>query len=99
MVAIIHFFVGSIEVIIPVLAGKLSGHSASNLGFIQTLLGSGSVLMAMVISFYSIEGREVKLLFNSISSIGIIYLLIGGLGYTGAQSVFFFLLLFPAATK
>jgi len=55
MVAIIHFFVGSIEVIIPVFSSQLAGSGAKNLGYIQTFFGLGTVLTALMISFYNIR--------------------------------------------
>jgi hypothetical protein len=55
MVAIIHFFVGSIEVIIPVFSSQLAGSGAKNLGCIQTFFGLGTVLTALMIGFYNIR--------------------------------------------
>ncbi len=46
MVAVIHFFVGSMEVIIPVLADGLAGEGARNMGFMQTAFGAGAVYEA-----------------------------------------------------
>lgn len=43
MVGVIHFFVGSIEVIIPVLAVGLKGRGVQNMGFIQACFGLGTV--------------------------------------------------------
>jgi MFS family permease len=73
MVAIIHFFVGSIEVILPVLANRLPGEGAMNLGYLQAAFGFGAILMAFVISIYSINDREVKLLFLGVFMIGVSY--------------------------
>ena len=48
MVMVIHFFVGSIEVFMPVIADKISA-GPRTLGFFQAALGSGTIVMAMVI--------------------------------------------------
>ena len=47
MVFVIHFFVGSIEVAIPVIAGHLPGSGPANMGYIQTAFGTGAVIMAL----------------------------------------------------
>lgn len=48
MVMVIHFFVGSIEVFMPVIADRISA-GPRTLGFFQAALGSGTIVMAMVI--------------------------------------------------
>ena len=78
MVAVIHFLVGSVEAVIPVLATQLTGGSAQNIGFIQTAFGFGSVLAALAISIRSIHGREVGFLFGSVGCMGAVFLTISG---------------------
>jgi DHA3 family macrolide efflux protein-like MFS transporter len=94
MVAIIHFLVGSVEAVIPVLATMLKGGSAENIGFIQTSFGIGSVLAAFIISIRSINGREVGFLFGSVCCMGMVFLMIGGVFAVGARFVGFFLFFF-----
>lgn len=94
MVGIIHFFVGSIEVLIPVLANSLTGKGAENLGFIQTALGVGAVLMALVISIRTIDGKEVRYLFSSVFLIGLGFIFTGVLFFAGIVVVIPFLLVF-----
>jgi MFS family permease len=84
MVAIIHFFVGSIEVIMPVLSNQLAGIPAKNLGYMQTFFGLGTVLMALTISFYNIDGREIGFLFGSVGAFGSVCLVIA---YTGSAGI------------
>lgn len=79
MVGVIHFFVGSIEVIMPMLASSLSipgaEEGAKNLGFFQACFGCGAIVMATVLSFKAINGKESKVLFGSVFLIGVLYIL------------------------
>ena len=94
MVAMIHFLVGTVEAVIPVLATRLGGGGAENIGYIQTAFGAGSVTAAFVISIYSIRGREVGFLFGSVGCMGAVFLIIGGVFSAGWRSVGVFLLFF-----
>ena len=94
MVGVIHFFVGSIEVIIPVLATNLSGGGAENIGFIQTCFGLGTVVAALIISIRNINNKETLFLFGSVFLIGGVLLAISGLHFWGMRSVFPFLVFF-----
>ena len=73
MVGAIHFFVGSIEVVMPVAAISLSGNGAQNLGFFQTSLGLGAIVMAMILSVKAFSGRESRVLFGSVFLVGILF--------------------------
>lgn len=94
MVAVLHFFVGSIEVIIPVLASSLPGTGAKNLGYIQTAFGIGAVFMALIISIYNIDKREMKFLFSSIFLVGLGYIILSFLSLIGIGVVIPFLSVF-----
>jgi MFS family permease len=94
MVAIIHFFVGSIEVLMPVFSTLLTGTASKNLGYIQTFFGLGTVLMALIVSFYNINGKEVGLLFSGIGAFGSVCLVIAYLSATEINNVLFYLGLF-----
>ena len=94
MVGVIHFFVGSIEAIVPVLAIDLKGGGAQNIGFIQTSFGLGTVLAALLISIRSINNREVAFLFGSVFLIGLILVLISGMHISGVRMIMPFLVFF-----
>ena len=96
MVGIIHFFVGSIEAIIPVLATNLSGDGAKNMGFIQTCFGLGTVIAAFIISIRNINNKESLFLFGSVFFIGVVLLVLSGLHLLGIRNVFPFLAFFLA---
>ena len=96
MVGVIHFFVGSIEAVIPVLASDLDGNGAQNIGYIQTCFGLGTVLAALYISVRNINGQEARYLFGSVFLIGLCLLLIAGIYWAGFRIVFSFLALFLA---
>ena len=74
MVMIIHFFVGSIEVFMPVIADAISEDGARNLGFFQAAFGLGTIIMAIVLSIRSISGKEKSTLFESVFLIGLLYI-------------------------
>ena len=94
MVAVIHFFVGSIEVLMPVFSTQLAGTASKNLGYIQTFFGLGTVLMALIISFYNISGKEVRLLFGGIGAFGTVCLIIAYFSAAGLNNVLSYLGLF-----
>jgi len=85
MVFIIHFFVGSIEVSIPVIANLLPGKGPVNMGYIQTAFGGGAVIMALLLSYVSITNRESFMLFVAVAFIGLFLFLIGLSGFVTAH--------------
>ena len=85
MVMVIHFFVGSIEVFMPVIANALSDDGARNLGFFQTAFGVGTIMTAVILSVKDISGKEKFTLFGSIFLIGLLY--IAGSFFTGSEAV------------
>lgn len=73
MVMIIHFFVGSIEVFMPVIADQISGNGPKTLGFFQAAFGGGTIAMAFVLSLVSAFGQERISLFSSTFFIGMVF--------------------------
>jgi MFS family permease len=96
MVGVIHFFVGSIEVIIPVLATDLSGKGPENIGYIQTFFGLGMVITAFILGIKSIAGREVRFLFGGVFLIGLLLFIMGGIHTSGIRAILPYLILFLA---
>ena len=96
MVGVIHFFVGSIEAVIPVFATGLAGKGPENIGFIQTCFGLGTVLAALFISIRNLNDKEAVLLFSSVFLIGLFLILIGTIHMAGIQNVLAFLVFFLA---
>jgi len=96
MVGVIHFFVGSIEAVIPVFAMDLKGGGAENIGFIQTFFGLGTIIAALFISIRNINGKEIVFLFGSVFIIGFLMLLISSIHLAGQRTVMPFLFLFLA---
>ena len=72
MVCLIHFFVGYIEVFIPVIALSFKENGPQALGFFHTSFGFGTILITFVLSIKAISWDEVKVLFTSVFLIGII---------------------------
>jgi MFS family permease len=96
MVGVIHFFVGSVGAVVPVLATSLNGEGAENIGLIQTGIGLGTVLAALLISLRNIKAREALILFGSVFGIGLSLLVIGGMHLAGIRLVVPFLWVFLA---
>jgi len=95
MVGVIHFFVGSIEAVIPVFAADLNGDGAQNIGFIQTCFGLGTVAAALFISVRSISNHKDALrLFGSVLIIGAVLLIMAAINTAGIRSLMPFLALF-----
>lgn len=94
MVAMIHFFVGSIEAVIPVMAAGLTGNGAANLGFIQTAFGLGTVAAALALSVQKMGTREVNTLFGSVFFIGLLLLTMGILHTFGVRKLGLYLTFF-----
>ncbi len=85
MVLLIHFFVGSIEVFMPVIAESVSENGAKTLGFFHAFFGMGSILMAVVFSIKEISGKEKPVLFGSVFLIGLLFA--AGSFFNGSEPV------------
>ncbi len=70
MVTAIHFFVGSIEVFMPVIANQLSSRGAETLGVFQAAMGAGPLMMALVLTRLPVAGKEKRTLFSSVIIMG-----------------------------
>lgn len=73
MVMLIHFFVGSIEVFMPVIADAVFQDGAKSFGFFQAAFGLGTIIMAVVLSIKPIFKNEKTGLFVSVFCIGGLY--------------------------
>ena len=94
MVGAIHFFVGCIEVAIPILATNLNGEGARNIGYLQTFFGTGMIISALLLSIINITGREARFLFGGVFCIGLVMLLASLIYLSGVRGVVAFMLLF-----
>lgn len=100
VVAILHFFVGSVQVIMPVFAVTLQGNGAQNLGYLETFYGMGVILTGFLLSLISINHKEKKFMYRSICLIGLIYSVFGILSNSGIRNIvpyFFVFFLMSAA--
>lgn len=77
IVAIVHFFVGAFQVAIPTLAVSLQGSGAQNLGLLETSFGLGAVGAGILLSTVKLNNKEEKVIFLSITLIGVFYFIIG----------------------
>jgi len=94
MVGVIHFFVGWIEVVIPILATGLDGYGARNIGYLQTFFGLGMIMTALLLSVINIGGREARFLFGGVFGIGILMVLTSLVYVSGVRGIVAFMLIF-----
>jgi len=93
MVMVIHFFVGSIEIFMPVIANAISDDGAKNLGFFQTAFGVGTIIMAVILSIKNISGKEKFTLFGSVFLIGVLYIAASFFAGKGAVITWLYLIM------
>ncbi len=95
MVLVIHFFVGSMEVFMPVMADTVSSDGAGTFGFFQTAFGLGTVIMAIFLSIRTISGKEERTLFGSVFIIGLLFSGTGIIkGRENAMIIFYLFMIF-----
>lgn len=94
VVALVHFFVGSVQVIIPVLSEKLPGNGAENLGYLQTFFGLGVVVASLLLSIRKRKSREEKFIFLGITAAGLVYLICGIFLKLGTGGILPYLIVF-----
>jgi MFS transporter, DHA3 family, macrolide efflux protein len=76
IIALLHFFIGSIEAFFPIIAKEMGGNGPQNLGYLQTSLGIGIIISSAVIGWINFQKNESLTLFLAIFVIGLIYILI-----------------------
>jgi MFS transporter, DHA3 family, macrolide efflux protein len=76
IIALLHFFIGSIEAFFPILAKEMGGNGPQNLGYLQTSLGIGIIISSAVIGWVNFQKNESLTLFSAIFVVGLIYILI-----------------------
>lgn len=94
VVAILHFFVGSVQVIMPVFAISLKGNGAQNLGYIESFYGTGVILTGFLLSLISITNKVKKFMYGGICFIGLIYIAFGTLSNSGVHDIFPYFFIF-----
>ncbi len=94
MVMVIHFFVGSIEVMMPIIAATVSNDGAQTLGFFQAAFGFGTIAMAFFLSMAVRMKKEKPWLFGAVFCIGIAYIIGACIDsqHTFARSLFLMML-------
>ncbi len=94
IVCLVHFFVGSFLVWMPLAATGLEGLKATNLGYIQTAFGIGSIVTPLLLSVLKIKKREETFLFAAIFLFGLFFITGGILNYLRITGVIPYLFLF-----
>ncbi len=87
MVMAIHFFVGAIEVFMPVIANTISGDGPRTLGIFQAALGGGILTMSLLLSRISKTGKEQTTLFSSVAAMGVIQVVTWSVSRSGTMAV------------
>lgn len=75
MVMVIHFFVGAVEVFMPVIADRISSDGPRTLGVFKAVLGGGILTMSLLLSRISIVGKEKTALFSSVAAMGFVQII------------------------
>lgn len=86
IVGAIHLFTGSLNVMLPVLADKLTGTGTINFGLLEGSFGFGAVLMGTYFSYRKMRRSEHKNLLSSIFITGILYTATGTLLLQGVKT-------------
>lgn len=86
VVAIVHFFVGSVQVLMPVLANSLSGDGARNLGYIEAAFGAGVVATALLLNALNLKKREETGMFGGIGALGAVMAAMGAMQIFGLSA-------------
>lgn len=87
MVMAIHFFVGGIEVFMPMIANGIGDNGPKALGLFHAGLGCGTLAAAAMLSRLPITEKAETALFSSVTAMGIIQMLALFLPGTGPASV------------
>ena len=87
MVMVIHFFVGGIEVFMPLIAEGIGGDGPRALGLFHAGLGGGTLAGALFLSRLPITEKADTALFSSVTAMGIIQMLALVLPETGPAAV------------
>jgi preprotein translocase subunit Sss1 len=96
IVALVHCFAGSVSVIAPVMAGGLPGDGARNLGQLETALGIGAVLSALLIRRARRPNREERFMVAGVGGLGGAMAVLGGLKLLGVGGLAPYLCALPA---
>ena len=75
IIGVVHFFVGSLNVALPFLAGTLDGNIKQNVGWLEAAIGTGLTLGAIIIGIRQGNRSKDKKLFQ--------YLMVAGLCFVG----------------
>ncbi len=94
LVMLIHFFVGANEIFMPLIANSQFSDGPKMLGFFQGAFGAGVVLTSIALSVSKVSEYEKKLLFISISIIGLLYVAIPHLGAMSGHTSISYLSIF-----
>ncbi len=94
VVAILHFFVGSLQVIMPVFAVALKGNGAQNLGYIESFYGTGVIGTGFLLSLKNINNKEKQFMFGGICFIGLAYGVFGIFSSLGIRDIYPYIFIF-----
>lgn len=77
VIGVVHVFYGSLVVAMPFVANSLSGNGIRNLGYLETAMGLGMILGAVLIGRRKIENMHGITLFKVILAAGLCFSLLG----------------------
>lgn len=97
IVAVTHFFLGSLMVLLPFLANKLVGKGVQNLGLLEMLMGVGLISGCVLLSVRKNISINPRRLIMFIMSLGLCFIFLSALQFFRIQQVYIYLLIMAVA--
>ncbi|MFZ5642846.1 MAG: MFS transporter [Bacillota bacterium] len=83
VIGVVHIFYGSLAVAMPFLASTITGSGIKNLGYLETAMGVGMILGAMVVGRQKLNHMRGGHLFMIILAAGLCFALLGAVNSLG----------------
>ncbi|WP_094604185.1 Enterobactin exporter EntS [Sporomusa silvacetica DSM 10669] len=93
IIAIAHFFVGSLTVSLPFLANRLEGSGVSNLGYLEMMIGVGLVAGSAFMSVKKKDSVDERTLTSFIMAVGFCFIAISVSQFLRIQTVYIYMLI------
>jgi len=77
IIGVAHLFIGAIIVAMPIIAKSLSGNGIRSLGYMETSLGLGFIIGAIITGRRKATSMKISKLFNYLITVGVCFICIG----------------------
>lgn len=92
VIALAHFFIGSLTVSLPFLAKGLEGKGVNKLGYLEMMLGVGLFAGSVFMSIKKKSSENVRTLISFMMVVGLCFIVISISQYTRIQTVYIYML-------